>query len=83
MFVFTNGTNPEVALLIAVVDDRERGKSWGYRAAALSATELTMHLDDQKVWSEVRFTRPGTRGTYTNGVLKVQSDVKSDPATPK
>jgi hypothetical protein len=24
----------------------------------------------------VRFTRPGTRGTYTNGVLKVEADVK-------
>jgi pimeloyl-ACP methyl ester carboxylesterase len=82
LFVFANGTNPEVALLITVVDD-DNEKSWGYRAAALSATELAVSLDDRVVWNEAPFTRPGTRGTYTNGVLKVETDVKSDSATPK
>lgn len=83
LFVFSNATNPEVALLIAVVTGTQGEKTWGYRAAALSATELTMLLDDQKVWSDVRFTRPGTRGTYTNGVLKVEPDDKSDSNSPK
>ncbi len=81
-FVFANGTNPEVALLITVVDDAKE-KSWGFRAAALSSTELAVSLDDRVVWNEARFTRPGTRGTYTNGVLKVETDVKTDSAKPK
>jgi hypothetical protein len=83
MFAFSNGTNPEVALLIAVVDDHEREKAWGFRAAALSSTELTVLLDDQKVWGDVRFTRPGTRGNYANGVLKAEPNVKSDSTSPK
>lgn len=83
LFVFANGTNPEVALLITVLRDGEKENSWAFRAAALSATELTLLLDDHKVWSEVRFTRPGTRGTYTNGVLKVESDAAADSPSAK
>lgn len=83
MFLFSNATNPEVALLIAVVPGNDRQKTWGYRVASLSSTELTLLLDDREVWSDVRFTRPGTRGTYTNGVLKVEPDVKLESKSPK
>jgi hypothetical protein len=81
LFVFANGTNPEVALLITVIDDGSE-KSWGFRAAALSATELAISLDDRVVWNEAPFTRPGTRGTYMNGVLKIETNVKTDSAAP-
>jgi hypothetical protein len=76
IFVFANGTNPEIALLITAAGDGKRAGPWSFRAAALSSTELTLLLDEQKVWSEVRFTRPGTRATYTNGVLPDQSDTR-------
>src|SRR5262245_9456473 len=77
IFVFANGTNPEVALLLTTIGE-EKEKTWAFRAAALSATELTLLLDDRPVWSEVRFTRPGTRGTYTNGSLKVEPVASQD-----
>jgi hypothetical protein len=83
MFVFANGTNPEIALLITVIDDEKPEKTWGYRSAALSATELTLLLDERPAWSEVRFTRPGTRGSYTNGVLKVESEIPPNSKSSK
>ncbi len=58
--------------MIVAVAGNDGQSQWGYRAASLSSTELTLQLDDQTVWSDVRFTKPGTRGTYTNGVLKVE-----------
>lgn len=81
IFVFANGTNPEIALLIKIIREGEQDQRWGFVAAALSSTELNLSFDDRNVWKEVRFTRPRTRGTYTNGALP--SSTTSDSNLPK
>jgi hypothetical protein len=83
IFIFANGTNPEVALLLTMAEAAENESPWAFRAAALSATDLTLLLDDRPVWNEVRFTRPGTRGTYTNGALKAEPAAPTDAPPPK
>src|SRR4029077_6513730 len=49
LFLFSNATNPEVALLIVSVAGKDGQSHWGYRAASLSSTELTLQLDEQTV----------------------------------
>lgn len=71
LFVFAHGTNPEIALLITSVRDDNGNKTWGYRAAPLSVSELTLLLDDQKVWSRALYGAEPS-GDYVNGVLKVE-----------
>lgn len=66
LFVFATGTNPEVALWIAT--HKENGQSqWTYGLAPLCSERVSVLLDDREVWSEVRFTGPGTRKCYVNG----------------
>jgi hypothetical protein len=76
MFVFANGTNPEVVLMINTIEFK--GETvWAYTLGALAAEELVVHLDGREVWRETRFTRPGARPTYLNGRLPSPAE---DPA---
>lgn len=69
LFVFANGTNPEVVLLL---QSDPSAAQWTYTVASLSGDEASAQLDEQEIWRVERFTGPGTRTTYTNGKLKTE-----------
>jgi hypothetical protein len=72
LFVFATGTNPEIVLSLKTVDiGGESG--WGYALGSLSADRLTVELDGHEVWTDERFTMPGTRERYTNGRFRTET----------
>lgn len=60
LFVFANGTNPELVLLLECKNDQ-----WMFGAARLSSAELTVRLDDTEVIKMPRFTAYGPTNPYT------------------
>lgn len=75
IFVFANGTNPEVVLSISTLEG-PRDSVWAYTLGALCAEECVASLDDREVWQETRFTKPGARPTYVNGRLPSPPEAK-------
>ena len=75
IFVFANGTNPEVLLMIHTVTVKNQA-AWSYTLGALAAEELVVSLDGREVWREMPFTKPGARPTYLNGRLPSPADEK-------
>lgn len=71
IFVFANGTNPEVVLAISTNDAT---REWTYALGALCAEEVVVYLDNMEVWHEVLFTKPGARPAYINGRLPAASE---------
>ena len=75
LFVFANGTNPEVVLSITTLDG-PRESVWAFTLGALCAEEYVVSLDDREVWQETRFTKPGARPNYINGRLPSPPEAK-------
>jgi hypothetical protein len=63
MFLFANGTNPELALM---VESRGRGPSasWTYGFARLSRAAPSVRLDGEEVWSQPYALRPVSTDAY-------------------
>lgn len=60
LFLFTFGTNPEVALFL-----ESDGKAWSYAAGRLSgATKIELTIDDKTAWEAARL-RHGSNSPYT------------------
>jgi hypothetical protein len=51
VFLFGNGTNPEVLLMIQLDGVIEGSDIWSYAAAPLARAELTLSLDGNDVWT--------------------------------
>ena len=51
IFIYANGTNPEVLLMIEARRRDGGFPSWSYAAAPLARAELTVRLDRQDVWN--------------------------------
>jgi len=64
IFIYANGTNPEVLLLI---EARRRGAgmpSWSYAAAPLARALVTLRLDQRDVWSHNSKAVPSPEDIY-------------------
>lgn len=66
IFIFTYGTNPEIALLM---EARRAGKdesepSWTYGLARIAGAELHVELDHGEVWQQPRVRRPSLSDPY-------------------
>ncbi len=68
LFVFANGTNPEVVLSLRTLESANDAV-WTYTLAALSSAEVIVNLDQREVWRDIKFDKPGDRSTYINGRL--------------
>lgn len=60
-FVFANGTNPEVILMIEAIEQNETSSRWYYSVARQGSAELHVELDSKEVWKQNR--TPGVVGT--------------------
>jgi hypothetical protein len=61
IFVFANGTNPELGLFLEVGE-----KDWSYGAIRLSAAEVKLTLGEREVAHFPKGDYLGTRGTYAS-----------------
>ncbi|HUQ69728.1 MAG TPA: hypothetical protein VM165_09405 [Planctomycetaceae bacterium] len=68
VFVFANGTNPEVLLWLQTADM----KQWTYRLPPVAGDALAVRLDDREVWTAPTYAGPGSRTNYSNGRLMTQ-----------
>jgi len=64
IFIYANGTNPEVLLMIEARRRREGSPSWSYAAAPLARAEVTLHLGRQDVWTHNSKVVPSPEDTY-------------------
>lgn len=60
-FVFANGTNPEVIVMIEALGKDVKSSRWHYSFARLGSAEMHVKLDNQEVWKRDR--TPGVIGT--------------------
>jgi len=51
IFLYGNGTNPEVLLMIEAQRASEGRSAWSYAAAPLARAEVTLRLDRKDVWT--------------------------------
>jgi hypothetical protein len=51
MFIYANGTNPEVILLIEARRQEGSPAKWSYAAAPLTTAAPTLMLDQRDVWT--------------------------------
>jgi hypothetical protein len=64
IFMFANGTNPEVLLLIEARRQGNGPMSWSYAAAPLTTAAPTLRLDRTDVWTSANKYGHLTNGTY-------------------
>lgn len=63
LFIFANGTNPEVLLLIEA--RRSKGElEWTWAAARMGHAEMHLKLDGEEVWTRPRVSRPRRDESY-------------------
>jgi hypothetical protein len=63
IFIYANGTNPEVLLLIEA-RRREGLLNWSYAAAPLARASVTLSLDQEDVWTHKSKDVPSPEDTY-------------------
>jgi hypothetical protein len=64
IFIYANGTNPEVLLMLEARRGREGAMSWSYAAAPLARAVVTLRLDQQDVWSHTSKAVPSPEDVY-------------------
>jgi hypothetical protein len=64
IFIYANGTNPEVLLLIEARRRREGSLNWSYAAAPLARALVTLSLDRQDVWTHKSKDVPSPEDVY-------------------
>jgi hypothetical protein len=65
VFVFANGTNPEVALLLEARVDDEGARSWWYGLARAGHAEIHVSLDAEEVWKVPRAAQTAWTSAYS------------------
>lgn len=63
MFAYSQGTDPEVLLLLEARADQEKG-SWWYAFAPATSKYAEGRYDDETVWNSKEFRRKGKAGTF-------------------
>jgi hypothetical protein len=64
IFIYANGTNPEVLLLIEARRVHDGSLNWSYAAAPLARAQVTLCLDRQDVWTYKSKDVPSPADTY-------------------
>src|SRR5581483_4099946 len=64
LFLFANGTNPEVMVFIEAQGGRPADANWRYAVARLSRAESTVPLDQKEFWTQPFADRPRPGETY-------------------
>lgn len=64
IFAFSNGTNPEVLLLIEAVSNASGAAGWQFGCARLGHAEMHAMLDDREVWTVPRVDRMPNTSPY-------------------
>lgn len=73
LFVFVQGTDPEVFLLFEARNDESKTGQWHYAATRMNGVELRLHHREQEVWRAEELTWKmiyDHRQTYTNFAFK-------------
>ena len=63
VFIFANGTNPEIILLIEAIGERLETARWHYSLARQSSAETHVQLGGNEVWQKDRTRGPLTKPT--------------------
>jgi hypothetical protein len=64
VFIYANGTNPEILLLIEARRNDKGTPAWAYAAAPLSRAEVSLKLDGKDVWMSPTKERPTPEDPY-------------------
>jgi hypothetical protein len=64
IFLYANGTNPEVLLMIEARHRRDSPPSWSYAAAPLARAEIILRLDRHDVWTHKSKDVPSPEDIY-------------------
>jgi hypothetical protein len=64
LFVFSNGTNPEMLLILEAVQP-DGDPVWRYALAPVSTAALEASLDGRAVWTAERSATPRAQRPYT------------------
>jgi hypothetical protein len=64
IFLYANGTNPELLLLLEARKSPEGKATWWYSGAPLARAVVTLRLDRQDVWSHKSKEVPSPQDTY-------------------
>jgi hypothetical protein len=64
MFVFSNGTNPEM-LLVLEAQQADGAPQWRYALAPVSTAPLEASLDGNVIWTTGRFDQSKSQRPYT------------------
>jgi hypothetical protein len=64
LFVFANGTNPEVLLVLEARADKEGKRAWHYGLGRLGGARMDVELDGKLVWEVQTGQPPYSQGPY-------------------
>lgn len=67
VFAFTNGTNPEVFILLEAHQADEGPDVWNYAVGRMTGGAVAVSLDGQEVWTCEPADPPASRESYVNG----------------
>lgn len=81
LFVFANGTNPEVCLLIEARAGDDRDAAWHYGLARLGHAEIHAHFDGESVWQVPRLDETPNAKPYW--LWYASFPVETDAETPQ
>jgi len=76
IFVFANGTNPEVLCVIEAQSGDENTRNWHFGFVQMTGGELVVELDGKEIWRCREADPPAERGSYRNGWLPPGSEGK-------
>ena len=65
LFVFANGTNPEVLVVLECESKADGDRAWKYGFAPLTTAPAMAKLDDEEVWSKPQNSLPKRQEPYT------------------
>jgi hypothetical protein len=64
LFIYANGTNPEILLLIEARRQGSGSPAWSYAAAPLSRAQVTLKLDGKDIWTSPTKEQTAPGDTY-------------------
>jgi hypothetical protein len=77
IFVFSNGTNPEVLLIVEAVKSDGADPHWRYALAPVSTAALEASLDGRVVWTAEKTEKPKDQSLYTYFGVPISPAVKT------
>ena len=72
IFAFTNGTNPEIYVVLEAGKDGANLLAWRYGLARMTGAETIVQLDGKEVWHPEQADPPSVRDNYVNGWFRAE-----------